>query len=91
MCVSPFVRKINTVKPKQLNQLSRQFNIISFNIQGLSSHTYVEIKKLIDNNPQIDIICIQETKFIENYIRTIPGFRTEFKFYSGPITPKKII
>jgi exonuclease III len=70
--------------------MSRQFNIISFNIQGLSSHKHVEIKTLNDNNSQIDI-CIQETRFIENYIRTIPGFRSEFKFFSSPNTPKNYI
>lgn len=71
--------------------MSRQFNIISFNIQGFSSHKHVEIKHLLDNNPQIDILCLQETKFIENYVRTIPGFRSEFKFFSGPNTPKNNI
>jgi exonuclease III len=71
--------------------MPRQFNIISSKIQGLSSQKDVEIKNLIDNNPQIDIKCIQETKFIDNYVRTFPGFSSEFNFfYSGPNTPKII-
>jgi exonuclease III len=46
--------------------MSRSLNIISHNIQGLTSQIHTEIKHFIDNNPRIDILCNQETKINNN-------------------------
>jgi exonuclease III len=46
--------------------MSRSININSHNIQGFTSQTETEIKHFIDNNPHIDILCIQETKMNSN-------------------------
>lgn len=62
--------------------MCRNLNIISFNAGGLTAEKHSEIKHFIDNNPEIHIICIQETKFKENFIRSIPGYTPENKIYS---------
>ena len=62
--------------------MSRALNIISFNIQGLTSHKHVVLCKFIYNNLHLDIICIQETG-INTTLRTIPGYAHEYKNLSA--------
>jgi exonuclease III len=59
--------------------MSRSLLIISHNIQGLSSQIHTEIKHFIDNNPYIDILCIQDTKMNSNKEKSNNGYTSEYK------------
>ena len=58
------------------------FNILSLNACGLSAHTTSDLKRFLDTN-NIDIICIQETKFNGKNIRHIPGYTLENKLFQN--------
>ena len=62
--------------------MNRNLNLLSLNACGLSSHTISNLKRFLDLN-QIDIICIQETKFKKNFIRNIPGYTLENKYFQN--------
>lgn len=58
-------------------------NILSFNARGLTSTSHTEIKVYLDENPNIDIICIQETKLNNNITKNIPGYIAHYKYYKN--------
>ena len=62
--------------------MDRNLNLLTLNACGLSAHTISNLKRFLDVN-NIDIICIQETKFNQNSIRNIPGFTLENKIYKN--------
>ena len=57
-------------------------NILSFNACGLSAHTITDLKRFNDLN-DVDIICIQETKFNDKIIRKVPGYTLENKIFKN--------
>ena len=60
--------------------MDRNLNLLSLNACGFSAYTSSNLRRFLDIN-NIDIICIQETKFKENSIRNIPGYTLENKTY----------
>ena len=63
-------------------QMDSFHNILSFNACGLSALTITDLKRFHDLN-DVDIICIQETKFKDKIIRKIPGYTLENKIFKN--------
>ena len=59
--------------------MDSSLQIISFNVGGLSANKLTELKYFTDKNPNIHIICLQETKFSNSTVKQIPGYNCEFK------------
>ena len=65
--------------------MDRNLKILNLNARGLTAHTHSELKHFLDNN-NIDVICIQETKFTESKTINIPGYTSEYKYHKSLLT-----
>ena len=62
--------------------MNRNLKILNLSARGLTAHTHSELKHFLDNN-NVDVICIQETKFKEAKTINIPGYTSEYKYHKS--------